>query len=49
MEIELVRIANTTLIKLIPNEWISDYHLDSYGLKIFDGEKYSYIWIGDNK
>jgi hypothetical protein len=39
------RVVNTNLIELIPVDWISDYHLDSYCLEIFNVDK---EWIATN-
>lgn len=36
---KMVRVAKSLLIELIPNEWISDYHLDSYCLYFYKDNK----------
>lgn len=45
---KMLRVVSTDLIKLIPEEWISDYHLDSYCLCFYKDEKklVTKIWWG---
>lgn len=48
---KIVRVASSILIHLIPEEWINDYHLDSYCLKLYKNNKETgdIMWIGTNK
>lgn len=48
---KVVRVARSVLIKLIPEKWVSDYHLDSYCLHFYrDGKELSTkIWWGVDK
>lgn len=48
---KMVRVASSLLIELIPEEWISDYHLDSYCLHFFKDNKelVTKVWWGVDK
>ena len=41
-------VTNTMLINFIPNDWVSDYHLDSYCIVFYceDQELWSKKWVG---
>ena len=48
---KMVRVASSLLIELIPEEWISDYHLDSYCLYFYkyNKELVTKVWWGIEK
>jgi hypothetical protein len=48
---KMVRVASSLLIELIPEEWISDYHLDSYCLYFYKDNKelVTKVWWGVGK
>ncbi len=47
---KMVRVADSLLIELIPEEWVNDYHLDSYCLYFFKEKKelVTKLWWGTN-
>lgn len=48
---KMVRVASSLLIELTPEEWISDYHLESYCLYFYKDNKelVTKLWWGVEK